>query len=98
MPDGSALWRLAGFEFHLDVWIELEKPDQDLINDVLAWLIARADDPYQGVAREPGFDNLWHGRIPGTSRAGATVVCSYFIVEREHVVRCNAIATLNWPA
>lgn len=30
------MWRLDGFEYHLDLWIEFEKPDQDLINEVLA--------------------------------------------------------------
>lgn len=97
MPESSALWRLDGFEYHLDIWIDLEKPEQELINGVLAWVISRADDPYQGVAREPGFDNLWHGRVPRTSYGGTTVVCSYFVFARERSVRCNSIATLNRP-
>lgn len=98
MPENSALWRLYNFEYHLDIWISLEKPEQELINEALSWILSRADYPYHGVAREPGFDNLWYGRIPGTSYQGTTVVCSYFISEQDHAVRCNSIATLNRPA
>ena len=31
---------------------------------VTEWILTRAADPYQGVRREAGFDNLWFGAVP----------------------------------
>lgn len=97
MPDSTAQWELQGFQRHADIWISTEDPDQDLKNEVLEWLLSRMDDPYQGVKREPGFDNLWYGPVPGTHRGYTVVVCAYFILEAGHAVKCNSIATLNMP-
>lgn len=92
------MWQLRDFEYHADIWINTENPDQILINEVFEWILSRMEDPYQGVRREPGFDNLWYGPVPQANRQDTTVVASYWIVEGEHVVRCNSIATLNRPA
>jgi hypothetical protein len=66
---------------------------------VEAWIETRYDDPYQGVEREPGFENLWFGLIPGTydRRRDTVVVCSYTIEESTRTVRCNDITTLGYP-
>ena len=48
MPDLVPSWILKDFLEQLDAWIDTEKPTQDLINHVTAWIMSRADDPYQG--------------------------------------------------
>jgi hypothetical protein len=99
VPPELERWQLEGFLEHLDIWIESEQPPEDLRLTVTAWLLTRYDDPYQGVQREPDFDNLWFGEIPRTrhDEGTAAVACSYWIIERESVVRCNSIATLPLP-
>lgn len=93
----AALWSLQGFEDHLDIWIQAEEPDQDLRNLVTAWVLSRFEDPYQGVRREPGFDNLWWGQVPLSLHDGTVVVCSYMIEEATRTVTCKSIAALSWP-
>lgn len=98
VPEPSGSWRLAGFLDRIDEWAARENPPADLRLRVTAWVLSRFDDPYQGVQREAGFPNLWYGEIPGTAHGHAQiVVCSYWIVEREHTVRCDSIATLSYP-
>jgi hypothetical protein len=82
----------------LDRWRD-EHADGDelLLRRVVNWIESRQEDPYQGMRRERGFDNLWFGAIPGTRRAGSVVTGSYFIRERDHVVVCSSIATLGEP-
>jgi hypothetical protein len=95
----APIWQLEDFEERLDTWVALENPPDDLVREVLAWILGRYDDPYQGVRREPGFDNLWYGVVPGTAHGHERVVtCSYWITETTRTVRCNSIATLSWPA
>ncbi|MEV5819381.1 hypothetical protein AB0L22_09410 [Micromonospora haikouensis] len=91
------LWTLSGFERHLDLWISIEHPDQDLIHLVGTWMLSRFEDPYQGVRREPGFPNLWWGQVPLSLRDETVVVCSYFVHEHQRTVACNSIATLSLP-
>lgn len=92
-------WRLVDFTERLDLWISQEPTNVDLRFVVTEWVLSRADDPYQGVNREPGFPNLWYGVIPRTGHGtGQVVACSYWIKEQDHVVQCNLISTLNWPA
>lgn len=99
MPDGAFVWELKDFLDRLDDWIALEAPPQSLVHHVTSWIMSRGDNPYQGVQREPGFDNLWYGVVPRSGHdAGSVVVCSYFVFETTRVVRCNSFATLNWPA
>jgi hypothetical protein len=96
VPD-SPLWDLKDFDWHLDIWIRNEEPDQDLINEVSEWVLSRFDDPYRDMKREPGFDNLWFGPIPHTTWGSMVVTCSYMIVESDHRVYCKSIATLSRP-
>lgn len=80
----------------LDAWDSQERPEEDLRVRVTTWIMSRIDDPYQGVRREAGFDNLWFGVIPDSANlAGEVVVCSYFVWEREHSVVCSSIASLS---
>lgn len=93
-----ALWRLERFLTEFDLWAERELPTEDLRVVVMEWLLGRQDDPYRGVRREPGFDNLWFGAVPDSDDgSGRVVVCSYWIVESQHLVRCNSFATLGLP-
>lgn len=77
--------------------IALQQPPQDLTLAVTAWILSRYDDPYQGVRREPAFENLWYGPVPDTDLAGKVVQCAYWIEESTHTVRCDSFATLSRP-
>jgi hypothetical protein len=84
-------WSLLRFEPELDAWAERENVPPDLLLPVLAWILDRMDDPYDGVQRAEGFDNLWHGSIPQTFGLvpGRVVTCSYWIEENTRTVRCD---------
>lgn len=99
MPDANSGWELEGFFERIDAWEEIQDPATvpDLRYHIFNWLLGRAEDPYQGVARQPGFDNLWQGFIPRTHHRKCVVVGSYFIFERDRRIVCNSIATLGWP-
>ena len=90
-------WRLQGFQERLDEWIDQETPEDWLRVVVVNWVLSRIDDPYDGVRREPGFDNLWFGVIPGSRDGDDVVCCSFWVYEVDHRVRCDRIATLGWP-
>lgn len=64
---------------------------------VLNWLLSRIDDPYDGLRRQPDFDNLWFGVVPGSLHSGEVIACSLWVFEQNHSVRCDRIATLSWP-
>lgn len=94
----SPNWRLVNFVERLDDWIDTEGPADDLRLVVTAWVLSRAEDPYTGVRPEPGFPNLWFGPVPDSVHGtGQVVACSYWVEEREHIVRCDSFATLNLP-
>ena len=94
----TAPWTLENFIEALDIWTESENPSDDLRIVVTAWVMSRADDPYQGVRREASFDNYWYGTVPRSLHDDDKVVlCSYWIIESEHVVRCDLINTLSYP-
>jgi hypothetical protein len=98
VPSGASAWRLEGFGECLDEWAARDLPSGDLRVVVTAWVITRFDDPYQGVRREPGFENLWFGPVPGSGDGqGNAVACSYWIEEAARTVRCDSIATLSQP-
>lgn len=76
----------------------LSHPSDDLRFIVLEWVITRYNDPYQGVKRESGFDNLWFGPIPNSQDGcGHVVTCSYWIQESTRTVRCDNFGTLSLP-
>lgn len=95
MSDG--LWKLVGFQEYLDYWIASDKPSQDLVCVVAAWMVGRVDDPYQGMVRESSMPNLWYGPVPGSDEGGMVVVCSYFVEESTRTVKCIGLATLSRP-
>ena len=90
-------WQLAGFLERLDAWAEQESADDDLRLVVTAWVVSRYDDPYRGVRREAGTDNLWYAVVPDTMHEGRVVVCSYWINERSRTLVCNGFASLTLP-
>lgn len=95
---GRPVWDLVNFDERFQDWVDREDPIDPLRTTVLSSIFTRFDDPYVGVRREPGFDNLWFGRIPGTEHGESSVVVwSYFVEERTHSVVCSSIATLNEP-
>lgn len=91
-------WQLEGFAERLDEWIDLERPDDWLRVLVGNWVLGRIQDPYDGLRREPDFDNLWFGVVPGSLDVDGTVVAgSLWVLEAAHSVRCDRIASLGWP-
>jgi hypothetical protein len=95
---GTPAWVLEGFLERLDAWAEQENPPADLRLLVTSWIMTRYDDPYQGVQRAEGFENLWYGAVPNTDDGlGHVVTCSYWIEETRRTVRCDSFATLNLP-
>jgi hypothetical protein len=98
VPEQHTAWQLENFLECLDRWAEQEDAAEDLRLVVTAWVLSRFDDPYHGVRREAGFDNLWFGAVPGTLDAsGRVVACSYWISETARTVRCDSFATLSHP-
>lgn len=98
MPDRLSRWHLESFLEQLDAWAARESPGDDLRLIVTSWIMTRGDDPYRGVSREKGFENLWFGPVPDSDDgAGRVVICSYWIYESGRRVRCNSFATLGWP-
>lgn len=94
----SKPWKLDRFSERLDVWIKVCSPSGELRRIVRTWVLTRFDNPYEGVTQTPGFDNLWSGRIPHSEDGrGNAVLCSYFIEEISHTVRCDQFATLREP-
>jgi len=60
---------LERFLDRLDAWAEQEDPSTDLRILVTSWIMTRYDDPYQGVQRAEGFENLWFGADPTLTTA-----------------------------
>lgn len=91
------MWALEGFLDRLNEWIEREHPSGDLRLLVTEWVMTRYDDPYLGARREAGFPNYWLAPIPGSRHHGRVMVCTFFVYERTHSVRCDGFATLSLP-
>ena len=92
------VWTLVDFLPRLDAWIQQEDPSPDLRLHVTDWIFTRATDPYQGVRREVGFDNLWFGPVPESGHEnGLAVMCAYWIFETTRTVRCDSFASLGQP-
>lgn len=90
-------WKLVRFPESVDRWVERESPGDDIRVLVLDWIIGKSEDPYQGMRRAEGFENLWFGPISGTHLGWSVVTCSYWIYETTRIVRCNDICTLDQP-
>jgi len=98
VAEAAGRWLLFDFEERFDAWVALEQPSPELRVLVLDWILTRQQDPYRGVRREPGFDNLWFGAVPRSSRGtGRAVTCSYWVYEADHTVRCDSFASLSPP-
>lgn len=98
MIRGAPAWTLIDFGERLDSWVLAEAPADGMKLIVTSWVLTRFDDPYQGMRREPGFDNLWFGAVPSTQDGhGNVVCCSYWILEADRTVRCNQFASLALP-
>lgn len=91
-------WGLVGFLERFDEWAAREPVTPDQQRAVLSWVLSRSEDPYQGVRRAPGFENLWHGWVPNSNDGkGHVVACSYWIEESTRTVRCDNFGLLTWP-
>jgi hypothetical protein len=96
--DPRPVWKLAEFLPRLDAWITRERPADFQRIAATAWVLGRADDPFQGVQRAEGFDDLWYGAIPDTLDArGRVVVGSYFVDPAARTVTCESFSILGWP-
>jgi hypothetical protein len=93
----GALWTLANFTEVLERWIERDEPIPGVVVVVGEWIMSRSDDPYQGVRREAGFDNLWWATVPNSEHQETAVYCAYWIKEADRLVQCESIATLSLP-
>ena len=97
MASPSGTWTLLDFEDRYDRWVEIDGQDDDLRLEVLAWLVGRQDDPYQGVKPDPRIPGLYYGTIPHTEVDGRAVLCSYWIFNDQRQVRMDSLATLALP-
>lgn len=92
------LWTIEHFVDRLDAWVALEQPTDGLRQLVTTWIFSRVEDPYEGVRREPGFDNLWYGAVPGSAHGAEQIVGrSYWIDERRRLVQTDSFASLSRP-
>jgi hypothetical protein len=96
-PDRLPLWRLDGFEERFDQWVAREQPSAELQAVVAEWIPTRKLDPYRGARPEPQVDGLWWMRVPGTSDGFRVVICSYFPLAADRVVRCALFGTVGLP-
>jgi hypothetical protein len=97
VPEAAPAWELIGFGAQLDLWIEREDPPSAVVSEVVTWIMGRTEDPYRGARREPGFPNLWWGKVPSAHYGGVVPVCSYWIEELPRRVRCSSVSSLHWP-
>jgi len=93
-------WQLIGFDEWLEIW-ELNEPASGALDAlrfvVISWILSRGDDPYKDAQPDPAAPGLWFAEIPGSYHDGQVVVCTYWIEETTHTVRCIMLGTLSWP-
>lgn len=97
MTDPARLWDLDRFPERFTMWRDLERPEPAVAAVVEEWIPTRKLDPRRGARLEREEDNFYFAQIPGTACGGAIVVCSYWIVEADHLVRCDLFGTLSLP-
>jgi hypothetical protein len=91
-------WAPQDFEDRYDRWVAQDgHADQDLRLEVLAWLMGRLADPYDGAKPIASVPGLFQATIPHTEIDGRAVMCSYWIDNDARTVRCDNIATLALP-
>jgi hypothetical protein len=101
LPNPEAGWNLTNVDECLDRWEQECVPADELRRLVIAALLSRMDDPYDGARRESWFGNepsLWFWMVPGSLHAGQAVYVSFMVFERLGTVRIDSIMTLSWPA
>jgi hypothetical protein len=64
VPDGEIPWSLERFVERLDLWLDLEHPEESLRLVVTEQIFTRMETPYRGVKRVRDGDNLWFGVVP----------------------------------
>lgn len=94
MPD---LWELDLFETRLDDWIGREHPPEWLQVHLLEWIPTRRINPRDGAHLEAGFENLWAIQVHGSSDGYRAVLCSYWILDTDRMVRCDNFGWLSLP-
>lgn len=98
MPDGEIPWNLERFVERLDLWLDLEHPEESLRLVVTEQIFTRMETPYRGVKRVRDGDNLWFGVIPGSAHgSGMVVTWAYRIFESRRAVRCDMIQSMSAP-
>jgi hypothetical protein len=98
VPDAALPWALELFLERMDLWVDDAKPTADLVIVVATWIQSRMDDPFDGVERVEGFEDLWFGAVPASDDGiGNVVTCSYWIKVSTRTVRCDLFSTSTWP-
>ena len=92
-------WTLLAFAERFAAWVDLETVDEHLGRVVADWIDTRRVNPRQGARRETRVPGLWWAQIPGSQHKGGDymVVCSYWIDESDHSVRCDNFGSVAWP-
>jgi hypothetical protein len=93
-------WTLDDPSGALDLWIELDKPDDNLRNLVTVWLVS-FDDPYVGDY-DPVNPAAWSAVAakipPGVPFPSQCVLVAYRISPSERRITVDFISTMSWPA
>jgi hypothetical protein len=90
-------WQLFDFEERYDRWADVDGGDADLRLEVMNWILGRQDDPYSEAKPDTKISGLFYATIPHTEVHGRAVLCSFWIFNASHQVRCDSIATLALP-
>jgi hypothetical protein len=98
MSNPARLWDLDRFPDRLALWRDLENPPDNVLAVVEEWIPTRKLDPLRGARRQREEDNFWLAMIPGSVHDGNVVVCSFWVIRAEHLVRCDLFGTLALPA
>ncbi|MFI5895613.1 hypothetical protein ACIA5D_36515 [Actinoplanes sp. NPDC051513] len=98
MTVDDRLWNLDRFPQRLALWRDREQPPAEVLAVVEEWIPTRRFDPRRGAQLERAEDDFWWARVPGSHYDGQIVICSYWIVAADRVVRCDLFSTLSWPA
>ncbi len=94
---GSGPWRLDRFTEALDNWRAHEQPSTARYRAVVAWMAARAADPFEGCRQDPRIPDHWFAEVRGTATVADVVVCSFLVDRAERALTCTTLGTLSRP-
>lgn len=86
------------FRRRFELWRAQEDPPPEVLAVVEEWIPTRKIDPFRGARCQREEDDFWVARIPDSLHLGHLVICSYWVVRADRLVRCDLFGTLSWPA